>query len=115
MEIQMSGAPETNKMQDTPHFPRALYGIAFLVIAIVMVGIYGIGRFNEIDLARDMQTWQEKLNLIAESRTADVNNWVSENFKELRALADNPSLQLYMTELQVMKSADIKTSKQPDS
>ncbi len=80
-----------------------MYGIAVLVFAIIVVsGFWLVGRFTDIDLARDMQTWQEKLNLIAESRTADVDHWVEENFKELRTLANNPSLQLYMTELQMM-------------
>ncbi|MBY0407138.1 MAG: PAS domain-containing protein, partial [Rickettsiales bacterium] len=50
---------------------------------------------------RDMQNWRDKLNLIAESRSEEVNGWVQDNFKELRTLADNPSLQLYMTELQM--------------
>jgi len=105
----------TSVTHDAPNFKPRLYGIGMLVVAIVFAGIYGVNRFNQIDLARDMQTWQEKLNLIAESRTSEVSNWVSENFKELRTLADNPSLQLYMTELQMLKSPDQKLSRQSES
>ena len=93
-----------NDIIDAPDFttPR-FYGIAILVTVILAVGLYSISRFDDTDIARDMQTWQEKLNLISESRSADVNHWVGDNFKELRTLADNPSLQLYMTELQMAK------------
>lgn len=106
---------DINNNQDSPNFTPTLYGIGILVVAILSAGTYFVGRFNNADLARDMQTWQEKLNLIAESRTADVNNWVSGNFKELRTLADNPSLQLYMTELQMAKSSEQKQPKETDS
>jgi PAS domain S-box-containing protein len=98
-----STVTETHK---TPSFAPRLYGIGLLVAAIVITGLWLVGRFTDIDLARDTQTWQEKLNLIAESRVDDVDHWVGENFKELRTLADNPSLQLYMTELQMQDGAE---------
>lgn len=90
----------------SPNFAPRMYGIALLVGAIVLTGFWLIARYTSMDLARDMQSWQEKLNLIAESRTAEVDHWVSEHFKELRTLGDNPSLQLYLTELQMMKAPD---------
>lgn len=93
----------TNSTAETPSFAPRLYGIVILVAAIVVTGIWLIARFTSIDLARDMQGWQEKLNLIAESRTAELNNWVNSHFKELHTLADNPSLQLYITELQTLQ------------
>lgn len=98
----MYNPPEAIEVPQTPSFAPKLYGIALLVAAIIGIGLWLVSRFIAIDVARDMQTWQEKLNLIAESRTVDVTNWVEGNFKELRTLADNPSLQLYMTELQMM-------------
>jgi HD-GYP domain-containing protein (c-di-GMP phosphodiesterase class II) len=85
---------------ETPNFAPRFYGIVLLVAAIFITGLWLVQRYTAIDLARDMQTWQEKLSLIAESRAADVNDFVSGHFKELRTLADNPSLQLYLTELQ---------------
>ena len=87
-------------IQEPSHFLPRLYGAMGIVSAVVLVGLWLITRFTAADLARDMQTWQEKLNLIAESRTADINDWISGNFKTLRSLAGNPSLQLYLTELQ---------------
>ncbi len=97
-----------------PNFAPRLYGIGLLVAAIILTGFWLISRYTTIDLERDMRGWQEKLNLIAESRAADVGHWVGNHFKELRTLADNPSLQLYMTELQMMKGPD-QAGRGPDS
>lgn len=93
-------------MPDVPSFAPRLYGITLLLLAICGVGFWLVTRFIAIDLARDLQTWQEKLNLIAESRSADVTKFVTEQFKDLRTLADNPSLQLYLTELRTEKTSD---------
>src|SRR5271154_6263850 len=87
-----------------PNVTPRLYGIAALVVVIVLIGLWLVARFTAADLARDMQSWQEKLNIIAESRASDVTRWVQGNVKELQTLADNPSLQLYMTELQMKKT-----------
>ncbi len=107
----MTSQPMISEAEDGPNFAPKIYGIALLVAAIVVSGLWLVTRFSDADKMRDMQTWREKLNLIAESRTADVDAWVSGNFKELRTLADNPSLQLYMTELQLMKDAPKKSAK----
>lgn len=84
-------------------FAPKLYGIAIIVAAITLLGLWMVTRYVSLDIARDMRTWQEKLNLIAESRAADLSKYVSDHFKELHTLSDNPSLQLYLTELQMME------------
>ena len=111
----MSANTIENEPKDTrdPHvanFSPRMYGIVLLVIAIVVTGVFFISRFTAMDLARDLQAWQEKLNLIAESRTNDINGWVSSNFKELHSLADNPALQLYVSELQMIEPTTAKTA-----
>lgn len=90
-------------LDEQPNFTPKLYGIALVVAGIVLGGMWLVQRFSEMDYQRDLQGWREKINLIAESRAADVQGWVNNNFQELRTLADNPSLQLYMTELQLLE------------
>jgi PAS domain S-box-containing protein len=89
---------EASKKNFTPWF----YAIVFLVLAIIASGSILIARFNTVDYQRDVQSWKEKLNIIAESRVADVSHFISGNFTELRTLSDNPSLKLYLTELQML-------------
>ncbi|MDE3059974.1 MAG: PAS domain-containing protein [Pseudomonadota bacterium] len=88
-------------MSSEPQATPRIYAISALVAAIVLGGMRLVAHFTSAELGRDLDTWQEKLNLIAESRASDVDRWVEGQFSELRSLADNPSLQMYMTELQM--------------
>lgn len=85
---------------ENPKFAPRLYSIAAIIAVIILSGIWLVSRFTEQDLERDVQNWGEKLNLIAESRSEALHDWVEGYFTELRSLADNPSLQLYLTQLQ---------------
>jgi len=91
---------------DSPNFAPRFYSIALIIAVIVLSGFWLVARFNSTDLARDMRIWQEKLNLIAESRTSEIENWVSGHFKNLRSLGNNPSLQLYLSEVSGGTSSD---------
>ena len=97
---------EATKVQYTPW----MYGIVVLVFAIIIGGLLLVSRFNANDYARDVQAWKEKLNLISESRKVDISHFVSENFTELRTLADNPSLRLYLTELEMVPHTQNKAA-----
>jgi len=97
----------------TQAFTPKLYSIAAIVAAIVLIGLWLVTRYVSLDVARDMRTWQEKLNLISESRAADVTKYVNDHFKELHRLSENPSLQLYLTELEMLPS-DTKAPPQLD-
>lgn len=88
---------EVTTIQNTPW----MYGIVLLVFGIIIGGSIFISNFKKNDYERDVQAWKEKLNLIAENRREDVTHFISGNFTELRTLADNPSLKLYLTELQM--------------
>lgn len=95
--VQLSPADTMKPAYDrSPRF----YGVAVLLMIIIVSGVWLISRFTHIDRVRDVEVWQEKLNLIAESRASELTGWVQGNYKELRALANNPSLQIYLTELQ---------------
>jgi len=55
---------------------------------------------------RDLRIWQEKLNLIADSRQSALQSWLQDQYNTLEALAWNSSLQLYMTQLSIKVSAN---------
>ncbi|MCG8507957.1 MAG: PAS domain-containing protein [Rhodospirillales bacterium] len=71
---------------------------AGLVIGIALAVVFSF-RFVEDERRRDLQEWQIRLGIVADSRVADVQDWIAGNFKTLRDLTQNASLQLYMTEL----------------
>ncbi len=59
--------------------------------------------FVETERARDLRAWQDRLGLIADSRAADVAQWVSGQRREISALAGNASVQLLLTELALVE------------
>jgi HD-GYP domain-containing protein (c-di-GMP phosphodiesterase class II) len=97
---------EKRATQFRPHF----VGMAVVVAGIVIAGVLLVSRFSAMDYERDKQSWNEKLNLVAESRARDVGEFVSGQMRELRTLSENPSLRLYMAELQ---NAEVQTDAAP--
>jgi len=71
-----------------------------LVLLIAAIGIFIVLRFASMEEQRDLVQWQNKLNLIADSRQADITGWLEHHFHDLGEVAGNPSLQLYVTELE---------------
>ena len=75
------------------------YMLALLVIAISVIGGALVLRFAGIQQNREIMQWQNKLNLIADSRASDIDEWLDRQFKDLGSVATNPSLQLYLTQI----------------
>jgi PAS domain S-box-containing protein len=76
-----------------------------LLIAAAMLLVMAIGgvaliiRFVGSEWQRELRVWQVRMGIVADSRFAAVNDWLDRQFDELGGLADNASLQLYMTQL----------------
>lgn len=75
-----------------------LAGAAVLLLAVAG-SIAGARLFVQEELNREIQAWQVRLGIVADSRVAAVNDWIDSNFRDIRDLAQNASLQLYMSEL----------------
>ena len=78
--------------------------MAGLVVAVVGAVFFAF-KFVENERARDIQQWQVRIGIVADSRSAAVNQWIEDNFSVMRELSENASLQLYMTELTTPKKA----------
>lgn len=87
--------------------------LALLVGALVIIGVILMLRFSAAEEQRELLHWQNKLNLIADSRTADISSWLSRNFHELEGVASNPSLQLYVTALENEKNPGELSQEEP--
>ncbi len=73
-----------------------------LVVAIAL-GVLFAFKFADSERERDMQDWQVRLGIVADSRLADINDWFEAQHKQLRGIADNTSLQLYLTQLSLFE------------
>lgn len=73
--------------------------VGVVLAAASIAAIFAILYFADRDRRRDVAQWTARLNVIADSRQAAVQGWFDQNLAELRTLAENQSVQLYLTEL----------------
>lgn len=69
-----------------------------LVVAVLVAGFL-VYRFIGSERDRELTSWQTRMGIIADSRLADLSDWIGAQMGALRAIADNASVQLYMTVL----------------
>lgn len=75
-----------------------LIGLGLLAI-LVLGGLWLIYTYLELERERDLTDWRIRLGLIADDRSADIEQWLSQQYTELQELANNASLQLYLSQL----------------
>lgn len=90
----------TESQPNVPFLARygPIMALGGLVLA-ALVAIVLVVRLADREEARDLRAWQDRLNIIADSRFAAVETWLADQRAALRKLAENASIQLYMTEL----------------
>lgn len=69
------------------------------LICAVLAAIALVFVFAGAEEKRDLRAWEDRLGIVAETRAGVMTDWVERQYRELGALAENASLQLYMTEL----------------
>ncbi|MGH6661001.1 MAG: hypothetical protein ACREB6_05655, partial [Rhodospirillales bacterium] len=75
---------------------RMVLAIAAAMVAAVGLAVFGSFYYVEGERQREVQAWQVRLGIVADSRVAAVNEWIEQNFAAIRELAENASLQVYM-------------------
>jgi len=78
---------------------RAVLAAGALLLAVGVIGVLLVFRFVAAERTRDLQAWQIRLGIVADSRATAVDEWLEQQFGVLRDLAQNASVQLYMTEI----------------
>lgn len=101
----MSSLTDTTQPIKRPSLNLAVLGAIVLIAGLA--GSLLVMRFSQVEQQRALLQWQNKLNLIADSRTESLSQWLDASFRQLGDVASNPSLQLYLTTL----LAPIDTSK----
>ncbi len=72
---------------------------ALVLIVAAVAGVALVFWFVATERQRDIQGWQIRLGIVADSRNASVEEWVETQYSTLRELAENASLQIYLTVL----------------
>jgi HD-GYP domain-containing protein (c-di-GMP phosphodiesterase class II) len=102
----------TKEPVNKPQFNK----MAMLIIAAIIITVGGaiaaVFAFIDSERQRDIQAWQVRLGIVADSRSADINAWVDQNFDYMKELSQNASLQLYMSDLEA--GLDEEPEPEPD-
>lgn len=89
----------------------SLTGAAIAVTALI--GVIFVFLFADAQHGRDQRAWEERLGIVADTRSADIEKWVETQYRELGGLAENASLQLYMSELVRVAAQPGQTQPEP--
>ncbi|MFQ5957962.1 MAG: HD domain-containing phosphohydrolase, partial [Alphaproteobacteria bacterium] len=87
-----------------PRHSRAWWSVAAAAVALAVVAAVGVVLvfvFLADERERDLRGWQARMGIVADSRFAAVNDWIDRQFAQVRDLAENAPLQLYLTRLTV--------------
>ncbi|MEX1036146.1 MAG: HD domain-containing phosphohydrolase [Sneathiella sp.] len=84
---------------------RTLGVSVLLLLVVVIAGVLGTFKFVEEQRERDIRNWEIRLGIVADSRTASVEEWLRKQEHAIGTLATNASLQVYLTQL-VIETAE---------
>ncbi len=96
-----TGGEDTEESEKKVKRRVSMTALAIVGAMTVAVGVAVAGSFYFIEgeRQRETQAWQVRLGIVADSRSQAINEWTEQNFTHMRELAENASLQLYMSEL----------------
>lgn len=93
-------------MKRFPTVSKPVLLVLGLLLILVLGALALILFYLDLERERDLADWRTRLELIADDRSADVEQWLSRQFGDLQELANNASLQLYLSQLQTQTDAD---------
>ncbi|MFA7593120.1 MAG: HD domain-containing phosphohydrolase [Thiohalobacteraceae bacterium] len=90
-----------------PRSPRTpiLAGVTILIV-LVLGGLWLIFSYLDLERDRDLTDWRIRLGLVADTRAAAIDDWLARQFSGLQELANNASLQLYLSQLAAAAASD---------
>ena len=85
---------------------------AFILLLLFIGGsIWLVFEYVSAEKQRDLDDWQARLNIMAESQQHSVENWFSEQAGYIYELANNPLLQLYVSQMTSDEEINSETSR----
>lgn len=75
---------------------RTMLGVVGLLALCAALGVYLAFNFVQAERERTLQQWQVRLGIVADSRAAEISQWLDQQFATMRNLAQNASLQMYV-------------------
>ena len=86
-------------MQTDTSSAKSIFTYGAILLALMAAGLWFITRFAASEAEQDLQNWQSRINLIADSRAAEVSTWLNRHLKAVEELAADASVQLYAAQV----------------
>ena len=89
------------------NLPPKSTGVALAVLVIVgaVVALFLALRFAQSEADRDSLVWQSQMAVVINSREVAVEEWLAEQKKVISRLAENPSLRIYLGNIEATSAA----------
>jgi len=88
---------------------------AFYALILLLIFLSGstwlIFEYVSSEKQRDIDSWQARLNIMAESQQSVVENWFDKQIENMNALAGNPLVQLYVSQSSSVTDSTDETSR----
>ena len=86
--------------------------IAFILLLLFIGGsVWLVFEYVSAEKQRDLDAWQARLNIMAESQQHTIEKWFAEQAGNINELANNPLLQLYVSQVTSTEEASSETSR----
>lgn len=77
----------------------ALAALVAILVAAFALGVYFVNDFADREAEQDLQLWQQRLAIVAESRVREASAWLNRHLGSIEELAGDSTIQLYVSEL----------------
>jgi len=74
---------------------RTFLAPAMGLLAVLLIALFAIFKFAASEAEKGLESWQSKMNLVADSRVAEVSEWLNRHLESIEQLASDASVQLY--------------------
>jgi len=70
---------------------------SIMLVTFFSMSIWLVMQYVENERERDLNNWQDRLTVLAESQKRSVESWLGGQMDNLKEVAENPLLQIYLT------------------
>lgn len=77
---------------------KSILAAAGGIFAVAAIGFFLIFQFAQSEAEQNLTRWQDRLNLVADSRTAEVSAWLNRHIASVEELAADATIQLYASQ-----------------
>lgn len=90
---------------------KATFIASILLLLFIGSSVWLVFEYVSAEKQRDLNAWQARLNIMAESQQHAVEKWFTEQVGYINELANNPLLQLYVSQVTSAEEEDSETSR----